>query len=33
MDVERLKGGTYLTEKYFVEQIERVREIESFRTG
>lgn len=27
MDVERIKGGTYLTEKYFDEQLERVREI------
>ncbi|WKY47709.1 virulence RhuM family protein [Eubacteriaceae bacterium ES3] len=27
MDVERIKRGTYLTEKYFEEQLERVREI------
>lgn len=27
MDVERLKQGTYLTEKYFDEQLERIREI------
>ena len=27
MDVERLKKGTYLTEKYFDEQLERIREI------
>ena len=27
MDVERLKRGTYLTEKYFDEQLERIREI------
>ncbi|MBR1507034.1 MAG: virulence RhuM family protein [Eubacterium sp.] len=27
MDVERLKRGTYLTDKYFEEQLERVREI------
>ena len=27
MDVERLKRGTYLTEKYFDEQFERIREI------
>lgn len=27
MDVERLKQGTYLTDKYFDEQLERVREI------
>ena len=27
MDDERLKRGTYLTEKYFDEQIERIREI------
>ena len=27
MDVERIKRGTYLTEKYFDEQLERVREI------
>lgn len=27
MDVERLKEGTYLTDKYFDEQLERVREI------
>ena len=27
MDVDRLKRGTYLTEKYFDEQLERIREI------
>ena len=27
MDIERLKRGTYLTEKYFDEQLERIREI------
>jgi len=27
MDVERIKRGTYLTEKYFEEQLERIREI------
>ncbi len=27
MDVERIKKGTYLTEKYFEEQLERIREI------
>lgn len=27
MDIERLKRGTYLTDKYFEEQLERVREI------
>ena len=27
MDVERLKRGTYLTDKYFDEQLERIREI------
>ncbi len=27
MDDERLKWGTYLTDKYFDEQLERVREI------
>lgn len=27
MDVERIKLGTYLTEKYFEEQLERIREI------
>ena len=27
MDVDRIKRGTYLTEKYFEEQLERVREI------
>lgn len=27
MDDERLKTGAYLTEKYFEEQIERIREI------
>ncbi len=27
MDDERLKQGTYLTDKYFEEQLERVREI------
>ena len=27
MDVERIKRGTYLTEKYFDEQLERIREI------
>ena len=27
MDRERLKSGTYLTEKYFDEQLERIREI------
>ena len=27
MDVDRLKKGTYLTEKYFDEQLERIREI------
>lgn len=27
MDVERIKKGTYLTEKYFDEQLERIREI------
>ena len=27
MDVERLKRGTYLTDKYFEEQLERIREI------
>lgn len=27
MDVERIKSGTYLTEKYFEEQLERIREI------
>ena len=27
MDVERLKRGSYLTEKYFEEQLERIREI------
>ena len=27
MDVERTKRGTYLTEKYFDEQLERIREI------
>ena len=27
MDVERLKRGTYLTEQYFDEQLERIREI------
>ena len=27
MDNERLKRGTYLTDKYFEEQLERVREI------
>ena len=27
MDVERLKRGTYLTERYFDEQLERIREI------
>ena len=26
-DDERLKRGTYLTEKYFDEQLERIREI------
>lgn len=26
MDVERIKRGTYLTEKYFEEQLERIRE-------
>lgn len=29
MDVERLKRGTYLTEQYFDEQLERIREIRS----
>ena len=29
MDVERIKRGTYLTEKYFDEQLERIREIRS----
>ncbi len=29
MDVERIKKGTYLTEKYFEEQLERIREIRS----
>ena len=29
MDDERLKRGTYLTEKYFDEQLERIREIRS----
>lgn len=29
MDVERIKRGTYLTEKYFEEQLERIREIRS----
>ncbi len=29
MDVERLKRGTYLTDKYFDEQLERIREIRS----
>ena len=27
MDDERLKRGTYLTDKYFDEQLERIREI------
>ena len=27
LDDERLKRGTYLTEKYFDEQLERIREI------
>ena len=27
MDIERIKRGTYLTEKYFEEQLERIREI------
>lgn len=27
MDDERLKRGTYLTEKYFDKQLERIREI------
>ena len=27
MDDERLKQGTYLTDKYFEEQLERIREI------
>ena len=27
MDDERLKCGTYLTEKYFDEQLEHIREI------
>ena len=27
MDDDRLKRGTYLTEKYFDEQLERIREI------
>ncbi len=27
MDIERIKRGTYLTEKYFNEQLERIREI------
>lgn len=27
LDYERLKRGTYLTEKYFDEQLERIREI------
>ncbi len=27
MDVERIKRGTYLTDKYFEEQLERIREI------
>lgn len=27
MDVERIKSGTYLTEKYFEEQLERIHEI------
>lgn len=27
MDIERIKRGTYLTEKYFDEQLERIREI------
>ena len=31
MDDERLKRGTYLTEKYFDEQLERIREITSKR--
>ncbi len=29
MDSERLKRGTYLTDKYFDEQLERIREIRS----
>lgn len=29
MDTERIKRGTYLTEKYFEEQLERIREIRS----
>ena len=29
MDVERIKRGTHLTEKYFDEQLERIREIRS----
>ena len=29
MDDERLKRGTYLTEKYFDEQLERIRNIRS----
>lgn len=29
MDAERIKRGTYLTDKYFEEQLERVREIGS----
>lgn len=27
MDDERIKRGTYLTDKYFEEQLERIREI------
>ena len=27
MDSERLKRGTFLTDKYFDEQLERIREI------
>ena len=27
MDEERLKEGTYLSDKYFEEQLERIREI------
>ena len=33
MDDERLKRGTYLTEKYFDEQLERIREIRAMKGG
>ena len=32
MDDERLKRGTYLTDKYFDEQLERIREIRASET-